>query len=209
MDAVELARQIADRLHREAVALGDDPWQPYAFALAEAKRRDLDVESTTRGASGLHGSRATFIAADQLILHEDVGTPFEQAFLMVHEIGHVELGDDSDGESAVEIDPARAAEPSPIGIDRVVDYDRRQRREVQMDLFAREFLLPRPWVKKLHVEDGLSATAIAERLGAPFDVVAQQLLDALLLPPMDMPASVETVERPLNLRRSIAGCLTC
>ena len=41
-----------------------------------------------------------------------------------------------------EIDPARPAEAAPVGLDRVVDYGRRQRREVQMDLFAREFLLP-------------------------------------------------------------------
>jgi superfamily I DNA/RNA helicase len=83
-------------------------------------------------------------------------------------------------------------------MDRVVDYDRRQRREVQMDLFAREFLLPRAWVRKLHLEDGLSATAIAERLDAPFDVVAQQLLDALLLPPISVEAEAEKAERSLN-----------
>ena len=198
MDAVELARQFAARLHFEAVARGHDPWQPYAFAIEEARRRELDVEATARGAAMLNNGRATFIAADRLILHENVGTPFEQAFLVVHEVAHVELGDDPDGEPAGEIDPARAAEPSPTGIDRVVDYDRRQRREVQMDLFAREFLLPRPVVRKLHLEDGLSASAIAERLGAPFDVVAQQLLDALLLPPIVMQAEAETVERPLN-----------
>ena len=41
-----------------------------------------------------------------------------------------------------DIDPTRPAEAAPVGLDRVVDYGRRQRREAQMDLFAREFLLP-------------------------------------------------------------------
>lgn len=50
-----------------------------------------------------------------------------------------------------------------------------------MDLFAREFLLPRHVVKTLYL-DGISALSIAEKLGAPFDVVAQQIFDALLLP---------------------------
>ena len=31
-----------------------------------------------------------------------------------------------------------------MGVDRVLDYGARERREVKMDLFAREFLLPRP-----------------------------------------------------------------
>ncbi|MBB3355575.1 superfamily I DNA/RNA helicase [Rhizobium sp. BK049] len=206
MDGVELARQIAAELHANAVANGVSPWDPYAFAVAEARRRGLDVEPTAAGAALLDGGRATFLPKDRLILHENVGSPFEQAFLVAHEIGHVELGDDPEGEPAREIDLARPAEPSPVGLDRVVDYGRRQRREVQMDLFAREFLLPRPVVRALHVDQGHTASDIATKLGAPFDVVAQQLLDALLLPPVS-PASAEArPEVPLNdLQAAAAG----
>ena len=198
MDGVEFARQVAAELHAALVASGSDPWSPYAFALAEAKRRGIDVEPTTSGAAILDGGRATYVAADDLILHENIGSPFEQAFLIAHEIGHVELGDDPDGGPALAIDLTRAAEPSPIGIDRVVDYGRRQRREVQMDLFARELLLPRGVARALHVDQGLSASAIAAKLGAPFEVVAQQLLDALLLPPVPVMSGERHVERPLN-----------
>jgi len=182
MDGVELARQIAADLHNLAVARGVDPWSPYAFAVAEAERRGIDVEPTAAGAAILDGGRAVFVAEDDLILHENAATLFEQAFLVAHEVGHLELGDDAPGRPAVDVDPARAAEPSPVGFDRVVDYGRRQRREIQMDLFAREFLLPRPVVRSLHLDKGMTASEIADRLGAPFDVVAQQLLDALLLP---------------------------
>ncbi|MCL2330275.1 MAG: ImmA/IrrE family metallo-endopeptidase [Phycisphaerae bacterium] len=160
MDAVELIRQTAARLHAEAVAAGGDPRQPYEFACREARRRGLDVEPTSPGASMLDGGRATFISADKLILHENVGTPFERAFLVMHEIGHDECGDDTSNPAAnqelVTIDMARPAEPSPVGFDRVVDYGRKQRREIQMDLFAREFLLPRPVLRRLHVEEGRS-----------------------------------------------------
>jgi hypothetical protein len=66
-----------------------------------------------------------------------------------------------------------------------------------MDLFAREFLLPRHVVKALYL-DGMSALSIAEKLGAPFDVVAQQIFDALLLPP-PLPEDTEpAIEYPLN-----------
>ena len=107
--------------------------------------------------------------------------------------------------AAPTIDPSRAAEPSPVGMDRVVDYGRRQRREVQMDLFARELLLPRHVARALHVDEGLSASAIAAKLGAPFEVVAQQLFDALLLPPVPPATAATHVERPLNPLQAAAA----
>jgi UvrD-like helicase family protein len=67
-----------------------------------------------------------------------------------------------------------------------------------MDLFAREFLLPRPFVRKLHLEQNLSASEIAKRLGAPFDIVAQQLFDTLLLPAIEIKPKTETPELPPN-----------
>ena len=42
MDSVELARQAAAELHARLVASGIDPWSPYDFAIAEAKRRGFD-----------------------------------------------------------------------------------------------------------------------------------------------------------------------
>lgn len=198
MDRIELARQIAADLHTQAVARGEDPCHPYAFAFAEAQRRGIDVEKMAPGATGLNGGRAIFIPSDALIIHENAGSPFEQAVLVVHEIGHAELGDDRPPEPARNVDPARSAEPSPNGIDRVVDYSPRQRREVQMDLFAREFLLPRDVVRSLHVEQGLTASQIAEKFGAPFEIVVQQLFDALLLPSIAQPTEPEKSEFSLN-----------
>lgn len=198
MDATEAARQVAAELHERAVATGADPWSPYDLALREARRRDIEVELASSGAVILNGARATYSPVDRLIVHENVGTPFEQAFLVAHELGHVELGDDTAPDRAQDVDLLRPAEPSPIGLDRVIDYGHRQRREVQMDLFAREFLLPRPVARRLHLEHGLTASQIAAQLGAPIDVVAQQLLDALLLPPVVASPDEVQPDRPLN-----------
>ena len=207
MDAAELARQCAAKYHREAVASGLDPFKSLAFAIAEANRRDIDVEPTSPGPGStyLGNSRAIFIQADQLILYENIGTEFERAFLIAHEIGHSQLGDDPEGGALVQIDPARSAEACPVGIDRVVDYGRRQRREIQMDLFAREFLLPRDFVRQLHLEQNLSVTEIAERFKAPFDVVAQQLLDALLLPAVEIESKEQVPERTPNELQIVAA----
>ncbi|EPF4654373.1 UvrD-helicase domain-containing protein [Cronobacter sakazakii] len=205
MQAVELAREAAAVLHNQAVAAGHDPWKPYEFAVAEADRRGFDVESTKKGSPSLRGARARFFPQEKFILHEKCTTLFEQAFLVAHEIGHAELGDGiEEDDQGYTIDPARTAEASPMGAERVVDYSRRQRREVQMDLFAREFLLPRHVVKALYL-DGMSALSIAEKLGAPFDVVAQQIFDALLLPP-PLPEDTEpAIEYPLNAEQEKAA----
>jgi superfamily I DNA/RNA helicase/Zn-dependent peptidase ImmA (M78 family) len=206
MDAVELARQHANRLHDQAVDGGGDPWTPYQFAVGIANALGITVESCFPGAAILDGARAAFDAEIALIIHENVGTPFEQAFLLAHEIGHAELGDgQEDDETAVEIDPARTSEASPVGMDRVADYSRRQRREVQMDLFARELLLPRPRIMDLHVVQGRTCSDIAGRLGAPFEVIAQQMLDALLLPAIRSVTEAAPVEIPLNNKQRDAA----
>lgn len=199
MDAVELARQHAKRLHDQAVLRGCDPWSPYQFAVAIANELGITVEPCIPGAALLDGGRAAFVGEIPLILHENCGTPFEQAFLVAHEIGHAQLGDGEGGDDApAHIDPVRTPEASPVGMDRVVDYSQRQRREVQMDLFARELLLPRPSVIDLHVVQGWTCSDIAGRLGAPFEVVAQQMLDALLLPAISVAEEAPASEIPLN-----------
>lgn len=183
MDSIESARQIAAALHAELIALGNDPWQSLQLVSAEVGRRDFDACPVQTGSAVLRGSRASLAAEDNLILYENCGTQFDHAFLIAHEIGHLILGDaEENAQAQYTIDPARSTEAAPDGIDRVVDYSARQRREIQMDLFGRELLLPRTWVRQLHLEHGFTASEIAERIGAPFDVVAQQLLDALLLP---------------------------
>jgi hypothetical protein len=107
MDAGELGRQTAANLHAAAVALGDDPWDPYAFVLAEAARQGLTVERVAPGFDMLDGGRASFDPEGRLIFHESCGTPFEEAFLVAHEIGHVVLGDDPDKLVVNTVDLAR------------------------------------------------------------------------------------------------------
>lgn len=206
MNPIELARQHARRLHDESVQRGRDPWSPYEFAVGIANDLGITVETCAPGAALLDGGRATFDPDLPLIVHETGGSPFDQAFLVAHEIGHAELGDGEEGpEPAAQIDPTRTSEAAPVGMDRVVDYSRRQRREVQMDLFARELLLPRTVALDLHVVQGQMCSNIAARLGAPFEVVAQQMLDALLLPTFPVVAAAGSVEIPLNNKQQTAA----
>lgn len=182
MDATEAARREAERIHRAGVAAGDDPWKLLDFVRREAIRRELDVYALPPGDSQLKGGRAAFDSQAGIILYEDKGSEFDRAFLIAHELGHVVLEGGTQDIVTEQVEPDRSVQDAPIGIEKVLDYGARERREIRMDLFARELLLPRSLVRHLHVNDGRSSTDIATRLGAPLQVVQQQLLDALLLP---------------------------
>lgn len=206
MDPIELARQHARQLYDAAVRRGLDPWSPYLFAVGISTHLGIRVNACPPGSSMLDGGRAFFDADIPAIFHESTGTAFDQAFLVAHEIGHSQLGDGELYSEPVEtIDPARTSEAAPVGMDRVVDYSRRQRREVQMDLFARELLLPRPVAVDLHLGQRQTCSAIAQRLGAPFEVVAQQMLDALLLPAIPPAVAKADIEIPLNDKQCVAA----
>ncbi|MBB5442712.1 MULTISPECIES: UvrD-helicase domain-containing protein [unclassified Paraburkholderia] len=182
MDATEAAHREAEHIHRTAVAAGNDPWALLDFVRQEAIRRELDVYALPAGDSQLKGGRATFDSQAGIILYEDIGSEFDRAFLIAHELGHVVLEGGTQDVVTEHVEPDRSMEDAPVGIEKVLDYGARERREVRMDLFARELLLPRTMVRHLHLHDGRSSTDIAARLGVPLPVVQQQLLDALLLP---------------------------
>lgn len=189
MDAIEAARQTAEKIHLDAIDRGSEFTDLLRFVKDEAEHRDIDVYAMPQGDPRLNGARALFDSHAEIILYEDVGSEFDKAFLIAHELGHLELEDHTDHGFSGEVAPARSAEPPLVGADRVVDYGGRERREIIMDLFAREFLLPRSVVKRWHVDQKMTSQAIADKLNAPLGVVQQQLIDALLLPSINLSAT--------------------
>lgn len=182
MDAIEAARQEAARLHNLAVEAGDNNCSLLDFVLLEAGRRGIEVYAVLEGDPQLKGGRAVFDSQAGIIVYEDIGSDFDKAFLIAHEIGHVVLEDRNEDSVTDNIESDRSAEAPAVGAEKVVDYGCHERREITMDLFARELLLPRAVAKQWHIEENLSSKDIASRINAPLYVVQQQLIDALLLP---------------------------
>lgn len=205
MDAIEIGRQRAAEINAELIAKGADISKPYQLAVAAAERAGVEVQRVDKGSPMLNGARAIFDPDMPMIMHEATGSDFEDAFLVAHEVGHVELGDRTQRYEAGEIDAARPSEMPPVGAERVEDYNRRQRREVQMDLFARELLLPRATAKSLHVDGSMTSVQIAVNIGAPRSAIIQQLLDALLLPTVVADERKAPEERPLNEKQRAAA----
>lgn len=205
MDGIEIARRRAADINGQLIAQGANINKPYELALAAADAVGVEVQKVDKGSAMLNGARAIYDPSTPLILHEATGSDFGDAFLVAHEVGHIELGDRTQRDEARDVDPSRSSEMPPVGAERVEDYSRRQRREVQMDLFARELLLPRATAKALHIDGAMTSEQIATMVGAPRPAVVQQLLDALLLPEADPSLVKVPVERPLNERQKAAA----
>ena len=184
MDPFEPIRSKAAALHEVLLSEGKDAFDPLALVQAAVGRFDLDLVWLPQGDPALKGARALYDDQGGTICCEEKGDPATQAILVAHELGHSELHAGSVTCAGSDIDPSRSTEAAPVGLQRVEDYGARERRELQANVYARELLLPRAFVRELHLEQNLTAAKIADRTKLPVALIRQQLFDALLLPPM-------------------------
>src|SRR5579863_4705234 len=183
MEAFEPIRDIATRLHTLLVSAGADPLRPMGLAEAAIRKLELELVWLERGNQALKGARALFDDQSGAVICENSGEPGERAQLVAHEIGHACIHTSSSSCTLADIDPSRSTEAAPVGLQRVEDYGARERRELQANVFAREFLLPRSLARRLHIDEAWGVTKIAERTGLSKHLIRQQTFDALLLPP--------------------------
>lgn len=208
MDPIERSRQRAEELHRKICASGMEPSDLMAIAIAAVKicgNDDVEVQKVKPDSPALKGCHAYLDADLDLLMYAETGDGFLDAFHVAHEVGHLEFGGRVHSDVVVNPDPLRSAEVASVGVERVVDYGRRQRREVQMDMFARELLFPRTLARSMHIDEQKSASKISDELGIPFDVVALQTLDAVLLPPRTPITATPSTPKPLSATQERAA----
>ena len=182
MDSFELVRAAAAQLHSEIVGSGDTCLKPMELVTRALAHLDLELAWLPLGDPALKEARAVFDDQSGTIFAEDVGESGDRALLVSHELGHVEVHAGSTACTAQDVDPTRSTEAAPVGLQRVEDYGAHERRELQANVFAREFLFPRPLAWKMFVDEERSAVGIAAQLGLPVALVRQQILDVTLLP---------------------------
>src|SRR5436309_4631290 len=182
MDSFEPIRKAAEDLHHQAAGDGT-PKKPMELVNAAIKHLKLELTWLPTGDPALKGARAVFDDQSGTIFAEDVGEASQRALVVAHEIGHECIHAGSTACSAQDVDPSRSTEAAPVGLQRVEDYGAHERRELQANVFAREFLFPRSLARRMFVDEGLSASAITKQLDLPVPLVRQQILDATLLPP--------------------------
>lgn len=182
MDSFEAIRLVASQLHTDLVAKGTSELDSYALVIAAIQHFSLELTFLAPGDPALKDARAVFDGQSGTICCEDLGSRVERALLIAHEIGHSAVHTKSAACASSDIDPSCSTEAAPVGLQKVEDYGAHERRELEANVFAREFIFPRTLAKKLHVQDGLTSIQISEKTGLPLAVIRQQILDALLLP---------------------------
>jgi superfamily I DNA/RNA helicase/Zn-dependent peptidase ImmA (M78 family) len=112
-----------------------------------------------------------------------------KAFLIAHELGHLRLHPAASDTVEVNQD-ALTADAESNGVRDVESYGARERQELQANVFAREFLLPRATARRNFLEENRSASTIADDRKLPLELVRLQLYDAVLLPNVGIPTKV-------------------
>src|SRR5713101_515220 len=166
MDSFEPIRKAAEDLHHEVAGDGT-PKKPMELVDAAIKHLKLDLTWLPTGDPALKGARAVFDDQSGTIFAEDVGNDSQRALVVAHEIGHECIHAGSSACSAQDVDPSRSTEAAPVGLQRVEDYGAHERRALQANVFAREFLFPRSLARSMFVTQALSASEIAKLLNLP------------------------------------------
>jgi DNA helicase-2/ATP-dependent DNA helicase PcrA len=189
MDAWVDIRRKARECHARALETAQGDRCASSLIVAALKNDDLEIRRIAFGPGILgsldRSSRLINIAKGQL--------PLDEAVVIAHEIGHFHLHRDPHNEVTVR-PHGLGGDPVDSGAGRVEGYSPRERKEVQADIFAGEFLCPSDWLRDEYVVRGKRPQEIAEALGLPPQLVTNQMIRALLLPPL-RPAQ-PAAERP-------------
>lgn len=196
MDSFEAIRVAALKLHEEVVAKGSNPLHPLSFVESAIEHLELELSWLPKSDPALKGAQASFDGQTGIIFCENSGSNADKSILVAHEIGHEQIHIDSASCSEADINPSQSIESAPVGLQKVEDYGARERRELQANVFAREFLFPRTLAKKLYLDERKTTSEIARITGLPINLIRQQVLDAILLP--EIP-EVDDEEKPKNV----------
>lgn len=179
MTAFDLARLAARRLRDEHVAFDADGQSAVAAAVAALGFR---IEQVPPGDALIGTSDAKLLREwSRIYVRKDISDEVAAA-LVAHELGHLRLHRSQDACTGSDPDAG-----SSRALARVDSYGPRERRELQANVFSREFLLPRALARRLFLDERKNAAEIAGLLKLPPPLVRRQLFDSLLGPDVAEP----------------------
>ena len=186
MDAWIDIRRKAQTCHEAALARTGGDRRARQLVEAALQLDDLEIRYYKPGSivnKGVFGfldrpSRLVNIASDQ--------TPADEVVVIAHEVGHFQLHQDPATEVTVRSDRL-GGDIVDSGAGRVEGYSSRERKEIQADVFAGEFFCPSNWLRNEFIQNGKRPAQLAAELGLPPNLVLNQFVRALLLPPLRPP----------------------
>nr|WP_298681672.1 UvrD-helicase domain-containing protein [uncultured Dongia sp.] len=151
---------------------------------------DIELRYCKPGEVLGEGVQASFERADGMINLVSGQDPKEELVVLAHEIGHSELHHDPNSE-VKSVLSRLGGDPIDSGASVVEGYSPRERKELQADVFAGEFLCPSDWLRSEFTKKGRRPAEIADELGVPYGLVMNQAIRALLLPSLREPVPHE------------------
>lgn len=197
MNPFESARIGAAKLRIDLDAHGVDmSLGGYALVKAACAAYDITLRPVKPSVRLLKSADATINVVKKWILVRNDVPDEIKAFLVAHELGHWRLHPQTLGTVEV-MQTALTGDGETNGVKEVEGYGSRERQELQANVFAREFLLPRATARDLFLENRTSATDIARSRELPDELVRLQIYDAVLLPqPTDSAKEYKLPDRP-------------
>ncbi len=191
MDAWGDIRLIARECHRLALLGANGDRRGRALVDASLKLADLHISYYDPGAKGGGGVYGFLEREAGVVNVARQQAPADEIVVVAHEIGHFNLHKDPRNE-VTNVQSSLGGDPIDSGAGRVEGYSPRERKEVQADVFAGEFLCPADWLKQEVVAGGKRPSQVATELGLPQGLVLNQAIRALLLPPLSTPTPETT-----------------
>jgi len=190
MDAWADIRLVARETHTEALERADGDRTASALIAAALAPHDLQIRHF-KAREVADESVLGFLERESLLVNVRRGqAAADEAAVVAHEIGHFHLHLDPRSEVTT-VAQGIGGDPVESGAGRVEGYSARERKEVQADIFAGEFLCPSDWLREQVVDANRKPSQIALELGVPPSMVLHQAIRALLLPPLRAPDAGE------------------
>lgn len=183
MDTWVDIRRKARECHEKALSSTKGDRRAKRLIAAALSNDDLEVEHYEPGSivgKEVLGFLERSARLVQVALHQD---PADEAVVIAHEIGHYHLHRDPRNEVTV-ASPGLGGDPVDSGAGKIEGYSSRERKEIQAEVFAGEFLCPSDWLRAEYIDHGRRPSEISTELGLPRNLVMNQTIRALLLPPL-------------------------
>ncbi|MDA4848781.1 ATP-dependent helicase [Hoeflea poritis] len=179
MDAWVDIRRKARACHVKALAKTGGDRHAEKIIAAALKADNLEVESRDFEQGVLGSLNRAF----RLVRVRNGLDRQEKCMVIAHEIGHFHLHQDPQNEVTTR-PHGLGGDPVESGAGKVEGYSPHERKEVQADIFAGELLCPADWLREEFIRRNRRPAAIAEDLGLPVSLVMNQMVRAVLLPPI-------------------------
>ncbi|HZS04815.1 MAG TPA: ATP-dependent helicase [Blastocatellia bacterium] len=167
----------ARKRHEEAVAITGGDESVEGLLEAAARMTGVPCQGLSAGHRLLYKAQAV-LHSDYVWYNHDLEL-WQQQFNRAHEYAHFWRHGQGTCCSAADLNAEVTEDSIAIGAERVDGYGPHERRELEANVYAREYLLPGNKLRKWFL-DGDNAEAIAARTGLPSGMVFHQLTRALL-----------------------------